>query len=58
MKNIKQKKNIHRPNFEEIDSVKPKKKVQPNDQKVNIKSNKFWEDIYDDEGEELEKLLR
>lgn len=58
MKSIKQKKNNHRPDFEEIDSVKPKKKVQPNDQKVNVKSNKFWEEIYDDEGEDFEKLLR
>ncbi len=58
MKSIKQKRNNHRPDFEDKDSVKPKKKIMAIDQKVNVKSNKFWEDIYEDEGDKIDKLLK
>jgi len=30
----------------------------PNDSKVNVKSNKFWDELYDDEGDEIQKYLR
>ncbi|MCZ2100612.1 MAG: hypothetical protein LC107_03635 [Chitinophagales bacterium] len=35
-----------------------KKKLSPNTGKVNVKSNKFWNDIYDEEGEEVQKYIR
>ncbi|MBK9736800.1 MAG: hypothetical protein IPO92_18305 [Saprospiraceae bacterium] len=58
MKTNKQNKNIKNPKPDDQETIKPKKKLAINDSKVNIKSKKFWEELYDDEGEELEKYLR
>ncbi len=58
MKNNKQKKNTAKQYNDEAELLKPKKKILGNDTKVNLKSKKFWEEIYDDEGDELERFLR
>jgi hypothetical protein len=55
MKNNKQKKIEPRKNRDEVELVKPKKKLLPNDSKIKVRSKKFWEELYDNEGEELEK---
>jgi len=58
MRNNKPKKNApKRQKNDENESLKPKKKLQPNVPKVNLKSNKFWDEIIDDEAEDLEKYL-
>ncbi len=38
--------------------MKSKKKLTPNKGKLNVKSNKFWNSIYDEEGEIVEKYIR
>jgi len=58
MRNNKPKKNTQKQQqIDEKESQKPKKKMLPNEPKVNLKSNKFWEEIIDDEAEDLEKYL-
>ncbi len=37
---------------------KNKKKLIPISGKVNVKSNKFWKDVYDEEGEQIQKYTR
>jgi len=58
MKTNKPKKEVKYFFSEEGESVKPKKKLSVADQKVNLKSNKFWDELYEDEGEEIKKFLR
>jgi hypothetical protein len=58
MKNNKQKSSVKSKPLEEFEANKPKKKMVPNDSKVNVKSNKFWDELYDDEGDEIQKYLR
>jgi hypothetical protein len=58
MKTNKPKKEVKNIFKEEIESVKPKKKMNGSDQKINLKSNKFWEELYEDEGDEIQKFLR
>ncbi|MBK8515856.1 MAG: hypothetical protein IPL55_06080 [Saprospiraceae bacterium] len=58
MKNNKQKKNIHKPDRDELDKIKPKKKLPVHDQKINIKSNNFWKEIYEEDSEDFEKSLK
>lgn len=43
---------------EEAEKIKPKKKMAAPDNKVNLKSKKFWNDVFDDEGEDIEKYIR
>ncbi len=57
MKNNKQKKIDPRKNRDEAELNKPKKKLPSNDIKVNVRSKKFWEELYNNEGEELEKYI-
>lgn len=58
MKNNKQKKLGKVQHQDEVEYFKPKKKAPAVDTKVNIKSKKFWEEIYDTEGDEIEKFIR
>ena len=58
MKNNKQKKNVKKPEFDDTDTIKMKKKNLSGDEKVNLKSKKFWDDIYIDDEDSFEKLLR
>ncbi len=58
MKNNKQKSSVKIKPLEEFDANKPRKKMVPNDSKVNVKSNKFWNELYDDEGDDIQKYLR
>ena len=57
MKNNKHKKKTVPQNDKE-ESLKSKKKVPNNIVKVNVKSKKFWEEIYDNEGDDIEKFIR
>lgn len=38
---------------EDFGKFKPKKKSTPPPSKINPKSNKFWNDIYDKEGDDI-----
>lgn len=58
MKTNKPKKEVKNIFSEERESVKPKKKLSGGDQKINLKSHKFWDEVYEDEGEEIQKFLR
>jgi len=58
MKNNKSKKPSVKPKVDEFEAVKPKKKIGKEDTKINVRSKKFWEKLYDDEGEELEKFIK
>lgn len=58
MKNNKSKKATKGGNENEIENLKPKKKLTPSESKVNVKSKKFWEEIYDNEGDDIEKFIR
>lgn len=58
MKNNKQKKVFKISHQEESEKLKAKKKAMNTDSKVNVKSKKFWEEIYDNEGDEIEKFIR
>jgi hypothetical protein len=58
MKTNKPKKEVKNIFKEEAENAKPKKKMVGVDQKINLKSNKFWEEIYEDEGDEIQKFLR
>lgn len=59
MKNNKQKKNFKKPEFDETVTLKVKKKNNSGEEKVNLKSKKFWDEIFDDDDENhFEKLLR
>jgi hypothetical protein len=60
LKNNKTKKSVSDTESEEFGKFKPKKKPVKlkDDGKVNIKSKKFWQERYDDEGEDLEKYIR
>jgi len=43
---------------EDSDSFKLSKKVVKDSPKVNVKSKKFWQERFEDEGEDLEKFIR
>jgi hypothetical protein len=58
MKNNKAKKTSPGLKSDEMEVIKPKKKVIKEEGKLNVRSLKFWEDIYEDEGDELERFLR
>jgi hypothetical protein len=58
MKTNKPKKVVKNPFAADAETIKPKKKMTSYESKVDLKSKKFWEELYDDEGEELEKYLR
>ncbi|MBK9149973.1 MAG: hypothetical protein IPM26_02900 [Saprospiraceae bacterium] len=58
MKNNKVKKTSGGSRSDEMEVIKPKKKGFKEESKLNVRSHKFWEDVYDDEGEEIEKYLR
>jgi hypothetical protein len=58
MKNNKQKKNLKKPEFDDMDTIKVKKKINSGEDKVNLKSRKFWDEIYVDDDDNFEKLLR
>ncbi|MBK8348635.1 MAG: hypothetical protein IPL08_13865 [Saprospiraceae bacterium] len=58
MKNNKQKKSGKTHPQDETEFVKPKKKLPTTDGKINVKSKKFWEELYDNEGDEIEKFMR
>ncbi|MBK8053925.1 MAG: hypothetical protein IPK35_11805 [Saprospiraceae bacterium] len=49
---------MKKPEFDDMDSLKIKKKTHSGDEKVNIKSRKFWDEIYEDEEDNFDKLLR
>jgi hypothetical protein len=55
MKSLKPQKNVKDSPNDEFDKLKPKKKMTSNPGKVNLKSTKFWKEIYNQEGEEIEK---
>lgn len=56
MKNNKPKKASKTNLFEEHENNK--KKLTHNSEKINLKSHKFWSEIYDEEGEDIEKFIR
>ncbi|HMT51805.1 MAG: hypothetical protein IPG48_15250 [Saprospiraceae bacterium] len=58
MKNNKSKKTPKGTTGEDSELIKPKKKLPVTDSKINVKSKKFWEEIYDNEGDEIEKFIR
>lgn len=60
LKNNKIKKVSSDLDSEEFGKFKPKKKlVKPKgDEKIDLKSKKFWQERYEDEGEDLEKFIR
>jgi hypothetical protein len=58
MKNNNQKKNLKKPEFDDMDTIKVKKKINTGEDKVNLKSRKFWDEIYEDDDDNFEKLLR
>jgi hypothetical protein len=58
MKTNKPKKEVKDIFKEDVENVKPKKKMNGADQKINLKSNKFWDELYEDEGDEIQKFLR
>lgn len=59
MKKNKQKKDTNTRNQrEDLELIKHKKKSTVNDTKINVRSKKFWEELYDVEGEELEKFIQ
>lgn len=58
MKNNKPKKIFKEAYQEDSETLKAKKKALNNGTKINIKSKKFWEEIYDNEGEDIEKFIR
>ena len=49
MKNNKSKKTPKGTIGEDSELIKPKKKLPVTDSKINVKSKKFWEEIYDNE---------
>ncbi|HRO09399.1 MAG TPA: hypothetical protein PK047_11070 [Saprospiraceae bacterium] len=61
MKDNKPRKLIKTSIYEDQDNIKnnknKKKQVQVKE-KVNVKSNKFWNDIYKEEGDDIEKYVR
>ncbi len=58
MKTNKPKKIVKNPFGSDAEVVKPKKKMILNEAKVDLKSKKFWQELYEDEGEELAKFIR
>lgn len=58
MKNNKQKKVFKAPHQDDSEVLKTKKKPLNNESKINVKSKKFWEEIYDNEGDDIEKFIR
>ena len=58
MKTNKPKKVVKNPFASDAEIIKPKKKLTSLEAKVDLKSKKFWKELYEDEGEELEKYLR
>lgn len=58
MKNNKIKKTSAGMKIDEMEVIKPKKKAIKEEVKPNLRSHKFWEEVYDDEGEEIERFLR
>ncbi len=53
-------KKVSKTNLYEDHENKNKKKLTPNSGKgkVNVKSHKFWNEIYEEEGEEIQKYSR
>jgi hypothetical protein len=43
---------------DDVDLLKTKKKAVPEKKKVNLKSPKFWDEVWDDDEEDFSKLLR
>jgi len=58
MKTNKPKKVVKNPFGSDAEVVKLKKKMISNEAKVDLKSKKFWKELYEDEGEDLEKYIR
>jgi|APTNR8051073442_1049403.scaffolds.fasta_scaffold167760_1 hypothetical protein len=60
VKNNKSKNQVTPFEKEDFGKIKPKKKVAKlkDDGKVNLKSKKFWQERYEDEGEDLERFIR
>ncbi|MCO6462583.1 MAG: hypothetical protein J5I52_00400 [Saprospiraceae bacterium] len=61
MKSNRPKKSFKKDHFEEGENFPqkaPKKKMAPADSKVNLKSKKFWKDIYEEEEDEIERFIR
>lgn len=58
MKNNKPTKSLQSRSEESADFKKPKKKLASEKTKLNIKSKKFWKEILDTEGEEIERFIR
>lgn len=44
--------------FDDVEVLKPKKKGLTDSKKVNLKSPKFWDDVWKDDEEDFAKLLR
>ncbi len=44
--------------YDDFEILKPKKKLQKETEKINLKSKKFWKERYEDEGEDLERFIR
>jgi len=57
MKNNKTKKPSSS-NYDEFEMIKPKKKLQKESEKINLKSKKIWKERYEDEGDDLERFIR
>lgn len=57
MKNNKTKKPSSS-SYDDFEMTKPKKKLQKEPEKINLKSKKFWKERYEDEGEDLERFIR
>ena len=49
---------MKKPEFDDMDTIKVKKKINTGEDKVNLKSRKFWDEIYEDDDDNFEKLLR
>jgi hypothetical protein len=44
--------------IDDYEYTKHKKKPTPSTNKVNVKSTRFWKDVYDREGDNLPKTMR
>lgn len=61
MKNLKPKKQGKGFIYEDNENTGDRKKVKKtnvNSGKINVKSKRFWNEVYDDEGDEVEKYIR
>lgn len=59
-KNNRLKNKSFEPEADDLHKLKIKKKPlkAKDDSKVNVKSKRFWQERYEDEGEDLEKYIR